>query len=370
MRPVMLGTTALLLVALALIAPQVTYANPAFELPGERFGWSALAPQRSSKENYGEKYTFDAELSGPNGERGNLYLSLMITNLGSGDHKMTSKGRLTFNGVTKKWNQKLSAKNWKSKAQPLLIEAGQVTVREEGEALTLSLKNRQLNFTLSFTELAHTWQPKGGGLKLGEQVTRMQLIPLAKVQGAVHFEDQPSPVNVTGKGWGSHSASVLGPHEQNLWSSKIRAVDITLDQTLYLRTMRLTEDYGAQQLSFVILTQGDQLLFEGTGFTLAVSEAFTDKKEYDYRVPLAFSIDVPHASDPKLRLKGDFKTLKRTRRRNPIAKRSWAERLILERFVKPMEYGYDLKYSLSLQGSAQQSFSGKATYEVFHFNQK
>jgi len=154
------------LTALSLSSVQVASASPSFELPGERFSWSQMAPKRGSKEGYGEKYTFDATLKGPNGEAGSLYLSLMIANLGPGDHKMTSRGSVTYNGVKVKWSQKLKAKRWKSKAQPLSIQAGQVTLSEESGALILSLNHPKLAFKLAVSELAQNWQPKGGGAQV------------------------------------------------------------------------------------------------------------------------------------------------------------------------------------------------------------
>jgi len=359
------------LTALSLSSVQVASASPSFELPGERFSWSQMAPKRGSKEGYGEKYTFDATLKGPNGEAGSLYLSLMIANLGPGDHKMTSRGSVTYNGVKVKWSQKLKAKRWKSKAQPLSIQAGQVTLSEESGALILSLNHPKLAFKLAVSELAQNWQPKGGGLKFGAHHTLLQTIPLATLQGTLKFTDQQGePVNVTGKAWGSHSRSQLGPHEQNLWSSKIRAIDLKQDRTLYLRTLKTTPDFGAKQLSYIILTQGDRLVFQGTSFDLNVSESFVDKKMHDYKVPLQFTIDASDAQQPSRRLKGQFKVSKRTRRRNPIAKRSWAERMIIERFAKPMEYRYTLRYDLSLSGSSKGTYQGEATYEVYHFNQE
>lgn len=356
----------------SLISLKKTQATPtSFQLPGEHFNWSAIAPRRQSSEGYGEKYTFNAELNGPDGEKGELYLSLMISNLGAGDHKMTSKGRLTYQDQTIKWKQNLSAKKWKSKAQPLFIQAGQVTVSEEHGALVLTLKHDKLDFKISMTELAHNWQPRGGGLKFGTHFTKIQTIPLTSVQGDLSYKgDLTKEIHVTGKGWGSHSASDLGPYEQNLWSSKIQAIDLSRDETLYMRSMKITQDYGSQEISYVIMTQKDQLIFEGTGFTTKILDRFIDQKKHDYVVPLAFEIDVPHANTPGVQLKGGFKVIKRTRRRDPIAHLSWSKKLIVERFSKPMEYAYDLSYNLTLNGSSKQTFQGKARYEVFHFNQK
>ena len=358
------------LLSLSLVASRAT-ASPAFELPGEHFTWAELAPVRRSTEGYGEKYTFNAELKSDSGETGSLYLSLMITNLGPGDHKMTAKGRVTFGDRSQKWKYKLSAKKWKSQARPLLIQAGGVTVKEQQGALVLELKHPKVDLSISMTELARNWQPKGGGLKLGKHITKVQTLPLTLAQGRVEFKgEQAHSLSVRGKGWGSHSASDIGPQEQNLWSRMLRAVDLERDQTVYLRTIKTTREYGSRELSYLIVTQGDQLIFEGTGFDVQVKDRYVDKKKYGYRVPLSFHINARHVSDPKVHLSADFKTLKRTRRRDPIAKRSWAEKLIIERFSKPMEYGYDLEYKLNITGSRTHSLTGQAKYEVFHFNKK
>ena len=67
-----------------------------------------LIPAMKGGEGYGDKYTFDADF----GERGNMYFSMAISNLGLGDHKMQAKGRLTIGTQVFRWKKKLDSDEW------------------------------------------------------------------------------------------------------------------------------------------------------------------------------------------------------------------------------------------------------------------
>jgi hypothetical protein len=284
---------ALLLLLSAAMLSSSALGAPSFELPGERFTWSDIAVKRHSSEGYGEKYTFDAKLKSAQGETGLLYLSLMITNLGPGDHKMTAKGSLTLGERSVRWSYKLDADEWSSRAKPLNIRAGGVTLREENGALVAELKHKKLSFKLAMKERGPNWQPHGGGFKLGSHYSTLQTAPLMDLSGELSFlGDSPHSASVTGQAWGSHSASDQGPHEQSLWMSKIRSIDLKSARTLYMRVMQSTKDYGSQQLAYLFITEGDKLIFEGSGFPIKVDKSYTDSKKYGYQVVEEFMVDI------------------------------------------------------------------------------
>ena len=352
-----------------LLSPLVAHASPNFELPGEPFKLAELAPRASSNEGYGEKYTFDAEVNTETGEQGTFYFSMMITNLGSGDQKMTAKGRLTVGERSWKWSFKREEGKWRSSASPLSIVAGGATLSEEAGALSFNVKRKDFTLKAKMTPLASPWQPKGGGLKLKSASARYHVLPLTTFSATLTpQEESASAVEVSGFGWGSHSASELSPYEFMRSSSKLRAIDLPHKRTLYWRTLHLTSDYGSAQRSYLIITEGERVLFEGIDINPEITKHFKDKKGYGYVVPEGFVINATHVSQPGVTLKGTIKTLKRTRRRDPVAKLGWAKRMVVKRFSKPMEYNYDVAYDLTLSGPNARSLKGEARYEMYHFN--
>ena len=77
-----------------------------FQEQGEDLNFKALIPHLVSDENYVEKYTFDAEIQSEDGQKGQLYFSASINNLGVGDHKLHLKGRLSLGDEKFTWNRK------------------------------------------------------------------------------------------------------------------------------------------------------------------------------------------------------------------------------------------------------------------------
>jgi hypothetical protein len=345
-------------------------AKPVSGFTGKRVAVTEknLIPHMSKLDGYGEKYTFVAQI----GQRDRFYFSMLISNMGPGEHKMQAKGTLTLKGKKYSWNFEKDADEWTHNKKKLYIKAGNAVLSGTLQDLKFDVRaNKTTLIEVHFKPLVQPWTPLGGSVRFNHKLrTEYHLIPLASVSGKVWSDPVPTPVLFSGKGWGTHSWSHLGPHEQNRWVMELKGIDYQKEYTVYLREFETASAYERKTLSYVVVTHKDQVIFEGFNQPINRSRVFIDKKHTNqYKVPEAFTLDAKDCcKDRTLKLTFDGK--KRTHYRNPIARRSWLVRKVIERFSKPMEYAYKGSFSIDIKDQGKTiHFGGQdGKLEVNHFN--
>jgi hypothetical protein len=363
-----------LLMTLFLCCLMVTSAGTAwskdtvlgFDKAGSKLSNRDLIPHLSSKEYYGEKYTFDADF----GKRGSFYFSMSITNIGIGDHKMHAKGVLKIDGEKFRWSFKKDNGDWSYDKKNISIKAGGASLSGSIDNLIFTAKHKGSKVMLTFKPLAQSWKPHKGGLNFGKKLkTQYHLFPLSNVTGI--FKHKGKEDVLTGLGWGTHTWSHLGPHEQSLWTTQFRGIDLSQKKTVYYRQIKTPTDYGKKYLSYMVVTDHNKLVFQGFGFKPDVSKYYVDKKhDNKYKIAHEFIIKAQDIKDKSKTLNASFSVVKTRLKRNPIANYSWPLRKLMERFSKPMEYAYDMKYQVTVKGGGVdfKSTSNKGRLEVYHFN--
>jgi hypothetical protein len=372
-RPLSIRLYPLSVVLCFMLSAGILWAKPSakgFDQPGEVVRDQHLIPHVSDAGSYGEKYTFDADF----GDRGRFYFSMQISNIGVGDEKMTARGSVTIDGEKIRWSFKRDEGKWKYNKKKLDIRGGSAKLSGTVQALRFQSrsKSKKAEIDFVFTPIAQPWRPPQGGLRFGaSHRTEYNLFPLSSVKGVVRFKDRPD-VELSGLGWGTHTWSHLGPHEQSTSATQFRGLDLPNQKTLYMREIQVGGDYAPQSLSYVLMTSGAQLLFQGFGFKKTVKKSFTDKKHPNrYKVAEDFSITARDIKHPDVTLEATFSAKKRTHHRNPISSYSWILRKLIEQASKPMEYAYQMNFKAQVSGGSNgaaviEGTSGK--YEINHFN--
>ena len=368
-----LRSCALFVTLYLLLSAGGSWAKPSakgFDRPGEVVRDQHLIPHVSDAGNYGEKYTFDADF----GERGRFYFSMQISNIGMGDEKMTARGSVTIDGERIPWSFKRDEGEWKYNKKKLDIRAGSAKISGTVKALRFQSrsKSKKAQIDFVFTPIAQPWRPPQGGIRFGgSQRTEYNLFPLSSVKGVVRVKGRPD-LELRGLGWGTHTWSHLGPHEQSTSASQFRGLDLPNQKTLYMREIQVGGDYARQSLSYVIMTSGAELLFQGFGFKKRVKKSFTDKKHPNrYKVAEDFTITAQDIKRPDVTLEAIFSAKKRTHHRNPISSYSWLLRKLIEQASKPMEYAYQMNFEAKVSGGSNGAAVIKGTsgkYEINHFN--
>ena len=154
-------------VALIVLTASIVSAEPVRPWQGSRTVVRSkhLVPAMKGGEGYGDKYTFDADF----GERGNMYFSMAISNLGLGDHKMQAKGRLTIGTQVFRWKKKLDSDEWSHAKDKFEIKAGPATASGTPDRLVLAANEGGNEFELVLTPIARAWRPKNGRVLYGKK---------------------------------------------------------------------------------------------------------------------------------------------------------------------------------------------------------
>lgn len=358
----------LLLTLIALALPlSATAAEPVRAFMGSRtvVKTKHLLPHLGKDEGYGEKYTFNGEF----GERGSLYFSLTISNLGMGDHKMEAKGRMTIDGKKVKWKKEMDDDEWKHTASPFMIKAGPATLSGSPKELVMTAKAGGNDLKFTFTPIARAWRPKNGQVQFGKdrKAADFTVFPLMKVKAEGTFNG--APLSIEGTGFGSHSWADLAIYDQARWTREFRGIDG--DKTIYIREFLTAEAYGNKVIQYVLVTKGKMILLESYDFVTSATETLTDTKHDNrYQVAESFTLQGFDAADKNRQFRGKISKKKQLKRQDLLKKMNAAVRLIAGRYSKPVRYDYESEFHIQVKTpeGVEELKGGDGRYEVYHWN--
>jgi hypothetical protein len=357
----------ILAAVLSLLATPAWSAEPVSAFKGTRsvVQTKHLVPAMAKGEGYGEKYTFNADL----GDRGNLYFSMTISNLGFGDHKMEAKGRLTLDGKSYKWKKALDDDEWKHGKAPFFIKAGPAKISGTPKRLVFEVAQGEGSFEFVFTPIANAWRPRNGQIQFGSdrKASDYTVFPLMAVSGWAKVGGEQ--IALKGTGYGTHSWSELAIYNQARWTMSFRG--ISGDSTVYVRELGLTKDYGRKRIAYLLVTKGSNVEIESFDYQMTPTEVFTDTKHANkYKVPESFQLLGKDAEEPDQRMfRGKVTKKKLRKRKDMLGKMNAATRAVVSRFSKPVSYSYDATYLLEVRvAGAMQRLEGVGRYEFTHLN--
>jgi hypothetical protein len=323
-----------------------------------------LVPAMKGGEGYGEKWTFDGKF----GERGSLYYSLAISNLGIGDHKMEAKGRLTVDGVEFKWKKELDDDDWSHAKDTLDIKAGPAHVHGTPEKLRLDAKSGGKSAECTFTPIADAWRPGNGKIRFGKdkKTADFTVFPLMKV--VCEYDFGAGKQSVEGRGWGTRSWSDIAVYEQARWTLQLRV--IAGDYTVYIRELGASADFGRKRIPYLLVTKGNQVLVESFDYDFKATGVFTDDKHKNrYAVPESFQIVGKDRGDATRQFRGAVTKKKLRARKDLLKSMNAAVRMVAKRYSEPVRYDYDTDVTLQVKiGDTVEEISGVGRYEVYHWN--
>lgn len=323
-----------------------------------------LAPHLGKDEGYGEKYTFNGEF----GERGSLYFSLTISNLGMGDHKMEAKGRMTLDGQKVTWKKDMDDDEWSHAASPFSIKAGPATLSGTPDELVMTAKVKGGDLKFTFTPIARAWRPRNGQVQFGKdrKAADFTVFPLMKVKGEGTLNG--AAISVEGTGYGSHSWADLAIYDQARWTREFRGIDG--DKTIYLREFLTAEDYGSQVIQYVLITKGNLILLESYDFVTSATETLTDTKHDNrYQVAESFTLQGFDASNKTSQFRGKITKKKQLKREDLLKKMNAAVRMVAGRYSQPVRYDYESDFHIQVKtAEGVEELKGEGRYEMYHWN--
>jgi hypothetical protein len=325
-----------------------------------------LIPVLHEGEGYGEKYTFKGEF----GDRGSFYFSLTISNLGLGDHKMESKGRLTIDGKKFAWKKELDEDEWSFDKKSFNIKAGPATISGTPERIVITAAKGSDATEMVFTPIARAWRPRNGQVTWGKEhkTSDFTVFPLMEVKGKYKLGGGDWQT-IEGTGFGSRTWSDLAPYEQARWTMEFRA--IVGDATVYFREIGATDEYGNQRIPYLLVTKGKRILIESFDYTLTPTDLYVDTAhENRYKVPQSFTVLGKDAEEPdKRQFRGKFEKKKLVKRKDMLESMSGALALVAKQYSKPVSYDYDQTFLIEVKvGDQVERVQGVGRLEVYHWN--
>lgn len=323
-----------------------------------------MVPHLGKDEGYGEKYTFNGNF----GARGTFYFSMTISNLGMGDHKMESKGRLTIDGKSFKWKKKLDDDEWSHTKSPFSITAGPAVLSGDPDNLVMTAKDGADSIKFTFTPIGRAWRPRNGQVQFGKErkAVDFTVFPLMKVTGTATIGGET--IAIEGTGFGSHSWADLAVYEQATMTREFRG--IVGDKTIYMREMLTPPEYGSKLIHYVLVTKGKANLIESYKFVTAPTETLTDTQhENRYQVEESFTIQGFDAEGDTRQFRGKITKKKLRKREDMLKKMGAAVRMVASRYSKPVRYDYDADFHIQVKTpEGVEDLKGTGRYEVYHWN--
>lgn len=323
---------------------------------------SDLVPKMSDDEAYTERYSFSTNLD--NG--GHIGLDLTISNLGWGDAHGGASVRVEWPGRTKyRFNKKVGKDKWSYSKSHLNIDIADTQITTtDGESIRLRHKSSKVEMDLTFRNRIAMWRPGSGEITTEDGYHKFNLIsPRADVSGTISFGDDTFEVKGERSGYAEHVATNIAPYDLADRFSRFR--DYDGDIFVMWREIKLTEDYGGESLTWILVGYKDQIVFSDADADMRFARMRKDGKS-GYRFPMALQIDAENGSDDvKLVMKG-----RRFKRKDLLESYGSAVKSIASAVAEPYQFDVKCNYQMQMKVSgATAKVSGRGHYILDYINE-
>ncbi|MFL5346100.1 MAG: hypothetical protein ACJ8AT_15030 [Hyalangium sp.] len=177
-------------------------------LPGLAGAGAVLEPQPSTNDNYGESFTFMADLD----DGTFVSAQFSVTNLGPGSRHGICRATVLRPG-RKAWTPqaKLDSDEWSYDAASGTLKMGPCTLHAgTGTYISVPLDNGLLS--IAYSEPPSPQSPPGSEVTLGTASYRHEvLVPFSTAKVSLRLPGSDAPLELSGGGYGDHSHSTVAP---------------------------------------------------------------------------------------------------------------------------------------------------------------
>lgn len=307
---------------------------------GSKVSTDELIPRMSSGKAYSERYTFAVDFD----DGGHVGMDFTISNLGIRNGYGASEVRVYLPDVDDyKQSEKVSRKKWSYDEDSFALDIADAKVTADGdEAFDLEYDGGDVKVELRFERQLPMWRPGNGEIRNDDDYYRFTLVaPRADVTGRIYIDGQWRDVRGTNSGYGDHVATNIAPY--NLANRFTRFRSYSDDAFIMWREVDLTDDFGGDRVTWVVVGVGDEIIFEDPDAEVQFGDWERDE-ETDYHVPHAVQV-VSKKGDDRLRflLRSDD-----VERRDLLEGRGRAARMIARSVSDPFQYNVRGDYALEV----------------------
>lgn len=359
---------------LVIVAPMTAVADPLTPFSCEFSAVSvaevepyATRPENLKNEFYTEWWSFIFRLDGGYW----AYVQFLSTNMGPGDGmaRVNAKLRLPDGDIFQS-KETFEASEWGpvKGGDGIDIRFGKNRIYGQLDALKLHLENSSFSADLDLKNVVPPWKPGNGRAQYGKSSDRYLvyhlLAPLARVTGVYHLVEEDEDHPIGGFIHSDHVASSVGIHELTRTLARMRV--FTPDLFFVYADVQPPRLYGDVPIRFAVMFKDGKLVFQSTDFNVDFSKIWVDPKKDNYSVPGMIEI---RSKDGQAPFHGIISSRKMTNREDHLETANAAERFILSKFVKPVEYQHEGVFAIKVKNDVKEiEYRGKGAYEYFIVN--
>ena len=350
------------LMGVLMVMPTMAFAQAEGWGEGRRgqVSMNELIPRMSSGQAYTERYAFAVDLDCGT----HVGMNFTISNLGLRNGYGASEVRVRFpDRANYHHGERVSRRNWSFQSDQFGLDIADVQVWADGaDAFELRHQSDGIEVELRFEKKIPMWRPGNGEVRSGEDYYRFMLTaPRAEVTGRIKVDGEWREVRGTRSGYGDHVATNVAPYDLAKRFTRFRSENE--DVFVMWREIELTEEYGGERVSFVVVAVGDRIVYEDTSPEIRFSEINHDGAT-GYGVPhQAEVISSNGVAQLRFGLRGS-----QVEKRDLLESYGRAARMVASRLSNPFQYNVNGDYQLEITGGASIRRSGVSHFTLDFVN--
>lgn len=352
---------ATLLISAALVAEAEAQTQSWASGTASPLSFQDLIPRMSSGSAYTERYSFSVDLD----QGGHIGMNFTISNLGLRSGYGAAEVNVRWPGKEQyKYGERVSRRNWSYESDRFAMDIANTQVEASGEdTILLRHEGKEVKVELRFENRIPMWRPGTGEIRNGDDYYRFTLIsPRADVTGRVYIDGQWHEVTGRRQGYADHVATNVAPYDLGKRFTRFR--NYNDDLFVMWREIELTEQYGGEVVSWVVVGVGDEIIYQDASPEVQFGNLQRDQ-ETSYNIPYAAQVNSSRGgAQLRFLLRGED-----MRRRDLLQSYGRIARAVAGRFAKPFEYNISGDYALEVEvGGRVLRTTGSSHYTVDFVN--
>ncbi len=299
-----------------------------------------------------------------------VHVQFLISNIGLGDHKGAVKIETTLPDQSRDSRKYRADKNWKSADDIFRLQFAEHTIEQSAGVIKIKAGDAEFGTELTIKPLVSGWKPGIGTqfVKTAEgDYDYFLLVPRAEISGVLRRNGES--IAIKGFGFMDHSYSDVAPHKL---AKRWLKMKFFTEDGYTLLFVGLASPSSKDDLTNCWLWFGknEQTLFRSSSVAVKFAAMENDAASNGrYRIPAKIHL---RATADGRTFGLDLSKQSLRRHKDMLEGLSSAERFVVERFSKPIDYTFSGSYFIQLDDPASSKsvkVKGRSDYIMQYLNQ-
>ncbi len=346
-----------------LLAPAMAMAADVSRFgPDEPMTLAELRPHPSDAEWYKESWNHNAWTA----DGHFVAVDFTLSNIGIGDNKAGYKAMLKRpDGQRIKCKAELDAEDVSHAADGFGLDFGKVRVAGTLKALDVTVRCKNLEMDLRFTNQGRAYKPGNGLLRFDDRGHYRKLYPQPRSRVSGEIRSGGRSLQLDAPGLVSYSSFDIAPHVYSRRWFRFRHVSERL--TIILTELETPVEFGGTRRGWVLIHDGQRRRLATTRASFQFDGYIRDKRsEEGYRIPRRVRLA---ATDGETHLTGSLIMTDVEKSEDPTADWNPVVRTLARQYSKPREYRIGCRYQLRLKSTdADETLEGESAFRFGYVN--